>query len=114
MCAHVYAASSVQLSLHAAMSFTVQSVIRGYHEYKDMWIAVIGEELSCKREPTNREDRFAVAVTKDSSIVGTYLGKYQLFVPCFCGSLARSAVVSLGQDSTLVIYHKGDSKFPAR
>ena len=28
---------------------------------------MIGEELSCKREPTNRAGRFAVAVTKDSS-----------------------------------------------
>ena len=32
-----------------------------------MWVAVIGGELSCKREPTNRADKFAVAVTKDSS-----------------------------------------------
>ena len=32
-----------------------------------MWVAVIGGELSCKREPTNKEDRFAVAVTKVSS-----------------------------------------------
>ena len=55
MLSHVYAASLVQLSLHATMSFTVQSVIRGYHEYKDMWIAMIGEELSCKREPTTEK-----------------------------------------------------------
>jgi len=53
-----------------SMSFSVQSVIRRYHEYKDTWVAVIGEEFSCQREPMNREDRFAVAVEKDSSIVG--------------------------------------------
>ena len=53
------------------MSFTLPSVIRGYHEYKDTWGAVVGEELSYKSESTNREDRFAVAVMKaDSTIVG--------------------------------------------
>ena len=34
---------------------------------KDTWVVVVGKELSCNREPTNREDRFAVAVTKDFS-----------------------------------------------
>ena len=43
------------------VSFSVEAVVRGYHEYKDNWVAVVGEELSCRREPTNREDRFAVA-----------------------------------------------------
>ena len=52
------------------LSFSIESVIRGYHEYKDVWVAVVGEELLYTREPTNREDRFAVAVTKDSNIVG--------------------------------------------
>ena len=27
------------------------SVEKGYHEYKDNWVAVVGE-LSCRREPT--------------------------------------------------------------
>ena len=53
-----------------AMSCTMQSVIPGYHEYKDMCVGVIGEELLCKQEPTNREDCCAVADEKDSSIVG--------------------------------------------
>ena len=45
-------------------------LVRGYHKYKDIWVAVVGEELSCRREPTNREDHFAVAAVKDSNIVG--------------------------------------------
>ena len=32
-------------------------------------MAVVGEELSCRREPTNQEDRLAVAVVKDSNFV---------------------------------------------
>ena len=50
--------------------FSIESVIRGYHEYKDVWVAVVGELMLCTREPTNWEDQFAVAVTKDSNIVG--------------------------------------------
>ena len=33
-------------------------------------MAVVGEEPSCSREPTNQKDHFAVAVMKDSNIVG--------------------------------------------
>ena len=29
--------------------------VRGYHVYKDMWAAAIGEVLVCSREPTNAE-----------------------------------------------------------
>ena len=38
--------------------------IRGYHIYRDIWVAVIGEVLECEREPTNTKDRNAVAITK--------------------------------------------------
>ena len=41
--------------------FSVEVVVRGYHKYKDIWVAAVSEELSFRREPTNREDRFAVA-----------------------------------------------------
>ena len=44
--------------------------VRGYHVYKEMWEAVIGEVLECHREPTNATDRYAVAVTKAATIVG--------------------------------------------
>ena len=40
-----------------------QSMVRGYHIYKDIWDAV-GEEFLCKREDGNRVDSFAVAVAK--------------------------------------------------
>ena len=29
--------------------------VRGYHVYKDMWAAAIGEVLVCSKEPTNTE-----------------------------------------------------------
>ena len=45
-------------------------MVRGYHKYKNICVAVVDEELSCRREPTNWEDRFVVAVLKDSNVVG--------------------------------------------
>ncbi len=31
-------------------SFSIEAVVRGYHAYKDIWTAVVGEELPCQRE----------------------------------------------------------------
>ena len=46
------------------------SCVRGYHVYKDIWDAVIGEAVICEREPHNVEDRYAVAVKKDGTVIG--------------------------------------------
>ena len=42
----------------------------GYHVYRDIWVAVIGEELSCVWETDNYRDPFAVAVAISGIIVG--------------------------------------------
>ena len=46
------------------------SFIRGYHAYKDIWIPVPGEVLLLKREPTNIQDKSAVAIYNEGDIVG--------------------------------------------
>ena len=49
--------------------FSIESMIRGYHVYKNIWDdPSIDEELWCKREPGNPSDPYAVAVIKE--IVG--------------------------------------------
>ena len=50
-------------------SFTINSVIRGYHVYKDEWDAPIGEVLYCEREIGNRSDPCAVAVKRTTTSV---------------------------------------------
>ena len=50
--------------------FTVQAMVRGYHTYKDIWEASVGEELACQRETDNPHDRFAVAVVNNACVVG--------------------------------------------
>ncbi len=31
-------------------SFSIEAMVTGHHAYKDIWTAVIGEELPCQRE----------------------------------------------------------------
>ena len=51
-------------------TFTVESYVRGYHIYKDIWDATIGEKLQCARESDNSNDHYAVAVRKNDAVVG--------------------------------------------
>lgn len=41
----------------------VKSTIRGYHVYKKVWDAAIGEELLCRRQ-SNPNDLYAVSVVR--------------------------------------------------
>ena len=45
----------------------IKLCVRGYHVYKDIREAAIGEELLCKRETRNTKDRYAIAVKKDGT-----------------------------------------------
>ena len=51
------------------ISFSISTMIRGYHEYKDVWEAIEGKELLCRRENKNYHDPFSVAVVKDDHTV---------------------------------------------
>ena len=42
----------------------VNSFIRGYHEYMDVWVPNNGDECNLKREPRNVKDQNAVAVIR--------------------------------------------------
>ena len=44
--------------------------VQGYHVYQDIWSAVLGEVLSCEREPANNRDRYAVTVKKAELVIG--------------------------------------------
>ena len=44
--------------------------IRGYHVYKEIWAAALGEQLVCEREPYNPSDRYDVAVVKKRTVIG--------------------------------------------
>ena len=44
--------------------------MRGYHSYQEMWVAAVGEKLSCVRETENHRDPFSVAVVRSGVTVG--------------------------------------------
>ena len=44
--------------------------IRGYHIYKQIWQAAVGEALECKWETHNLRDRYAVAVKEMETVIG--------------------------------------------
>ena len=48
----------------------VDSCVRGYHVYESIWEAALGERIGCVREPFNANDRYAVALKKDSAVIG--------------------------------------------
>ena len=44
--------------------------MRGFHVYQDVWTHIIGTVLTCLRETTNLEDRYAIAMYKSEEVVG--------------------------------------------
>ncbi len=75
------------------VSYVLNSMVRGYHVYKDIWNSQIDEILQCARERHNVRNQFAVAVKKGTNIVGhlprsistasyVFLGKPQSSITC--------------------------------
>ena len=51
-------------------SYSIDTAVRGYHIYRDVWQPVNGEVLQCERQTSNRHDPFAVAIKKNDVVVG--------------------------------------------
>ena len=41
----------------SAFEHTIESVVRGFHVYKDVWVPIFHEVLQTKQEFDNEEDR---------------------------------------------------------
>ena len=53
----------VGLSIMSSYCFSIESMIRGYHVYKNIWDhPSIDKELWCKREPGNPSDPSSLAI----------------------------------------------------
>ena len=64
--------------------FSIDDCIRGYHIYKDIWTAPIGEYLACKPEFGNLHDPYALAVVTTNDVtVGHLFLDSSSFVYCF-------------------------------
>ena len=61
-------------------STEIDTYVKGYHVYKNIWKPPVNEELETKMEPDNVMDKYAVCVKKNISIVGHLpLGKNKKF-----------------------------------
>ena len=49
---------------------TIESMVRGYHVYKDDWSPSVGDEFELEIEEPNRHDRYAVVIKVSGDIVG--------------------------------------------
>ena len=48
--------------------FSVEAIVRGYHEYQSVWDAPIGEMLRSEREVGNIHNTLAVAIMRPITI----------------------------------------------
>ena len=51
-------------------NFEIDSFVKEYHEYENIWTPKIDETLSSEREPGNLVDKYAVCVKKNNEIAG--------------------------------------------
>ena len=56
--------------MSSSSSYAVQTVVRGYHVYKDIWNAATGQILPCQCERGNVHDPYAVGVVERGVTVG--------------------------------------------
>ena len=67
-----------------AVTFILDSCVRGYHMHKDLWNATPGEALTCIRERGNRNDVFAVGAEWQCKAMAILLGIYLSKFPGVC------------------------------
>ena len=69
-------------------SFTVESVIREYHIYKEVWSSVIGAVLVYHHDTQNCHNPFAVDICKGTTVVGHM--PRQISAICYISSVLSS------------------------
>ena len=74
--------------------FEIKSFVRS-HAYQDLWSPQLGEVLPIKREPTNPEDKFAVAVKLEGRVVGHLPFNIAPTVSCFLNRNVNKGIVEV-------------------
>ena len=72
-------------------SYAINTFVMGYQVYKKNWTPSIGDEIQGFMEPTNKLDKYAVAVKgKDGNVIGHLplgkSGKFAKTISCFLKS----------------------------
>ena len=82
----------------------VDSCVRGYHVYESIWVASLGEQIVCIREPLNSRDRSAVALNKNGVVIGHLPQKYSKFVHRLLEEEELLSALSQAQEDIQQIY----------
>ena len=77
----------------SSTTYSMGSVVRGHHVYKEIWTSFIGEELSCQREDGNIHDMYAVAVIKELHWRETVVGHLPRQISTVCHLFLRKGDV---------------------
>ena len=73
-----------------ALTFSIETVVRGYHIYKEVWNAAMdGTELPCKREIGNAHDPFAIAIKKVTPTGNVTVGHTPRVISSVCSVFIR-------------------------
>ena len=73
-----------------ACTFFIDSMARGYHQYKDVWEnPVYGEELNCARDIGNSHDPMAVTVLKEIDGASVTVGHLPRRISALCSVFLR-------------------------
>ena len=86
--------SIVSVCTKEMTEWEVDSSVRGYHVYKGIWTAAMGEQIGCIREPLNVMDRYAVALKKDGALISHLPKKCCEFVRCLSEVEEQLSVLS--------------------
>ena len=97
----------------ATTCIEVETVTRGYHVYKEIWTAMLGEALTCTREADNFHDQFAVVIMKGSDVVGHVPKKISMICSLFLRSGTITCEVS-GSRQYSADLHQGGLEVPCK
>ena len=64
-----------ELPIIKLSEYKLDSYVKGYHVYKDIWKPNIGDVLKTEREPRNPVDKYAVSVMQKKNLVVGHLKK---------------------------------------
>ena len=51
------------------MELVTPCCIHGYHVYREIWMAILGEQLICERGIGDATHQYAIAVKNDSDVI---------------------------------------------
>ena len=63
-------------------TYTVATIVHGYHVYRSVWEAAVGQVLPCQRERSNTHDPYAVAIVDGAR--GVIVGHVPYYISAVC------------------------------